>query len=138
MMAEVIRWSSEKKRWCAAYRPARPLQSEMATISDDDDDGTDWVAVCEAIDAACAERSSAAATSTPFLISNSHVPNSKPTSSRQSTLDGFVGLKSNKQEPKHDAPDDGDRISFVSIDPEDAKTWIYPVTVAVMVEGGGG
>ncbi|KAM0049691.1 putative RNA helicase [Helianthus debilis subsp. tardiflorus] len=98
----------------------------MATISDDDDDGTDWVAVCEAIDAACAERSSVAATSNPFSISNSHVPNIKPTSSRQSTLDGFVGLKSNKQEPKHDAPDVDDRISCVSIDPEAAKTWIYP------------
>ncbi|KVH88388.1 DNA/RNA helicase, DEAD/DEAH box type, N-terminal [Cynara cardunculus var. scolymus] len=119
----------------------------------DDDDDFDWEAAVRAIDVAYEEAankfsSTAAATTTtsatPFGSSNLHMDscpkteNNKPTSSRQSTLDryiGFTGLKSVNQDARHDAQDkaecDDERVSSVSIDHEAAKTWIYPENVPV-------
>ncbi|KAK9075561.1 hypothetical protein SSX86_003886 [Deinandra increscens subsp. villosa] len=103
----------------------------------DDGDEIDWEAAVAEIDAACARKlssssssSSAAAAATP----DSHTTGSCPktqndkSSSRQSTLDGYFGLKhSSANAPplcnhNHDDNDD----ESVPIDPEAAKFWIYP------------
>ncbi|KAI3780438.1 hypothetical protein L2E82_10419 [Cichorium intybus] len=117
----------------------------------DDDDDFDWEAAVREIDVACNEatkQSSSGVTTTSATIyrnSNPHtsscpkVENNKPSSSRQSTLDRFIGstgLKSANQDVKRDAQDNvecntDERFSDVSIDPEAAKTWIYPENVSV-------
>ncbi|XP_071715399.1 DEAD-box ATP-dependent RNA helicase FANCM [Rutidosis leptorrhynchoides] len=66
----------------------------------------------------------------PKFESNKAIP------SRQSTLDKFVGMNAFKADDKHeDAQDsvlcDISVSSSVSIDPEAAKTWIYPENVPV-------
>ncbi|KAL4573319.1 hypothetical protein LXL04_020120 [Taraxacum kok-saghyz] len=118
----------------------------------DDDDDFDWDAAVREIDAACGAAttlSSSGVTSTSAPIyrnANIHTgscpktENNKPASSRQSTLDRFVGLtglKSANQDVRHDAQDKvecNDEISSsVSIDPEAAKTWIYPVAESIPV-----
>lgn len=106
----------------------------------------DWEAAVREIDVACGEAikqsSSGVTTTTSATIyrnSNLHtgsypkIENNKPSSSRQSTLDRFIGstgLKSTNQDARHDAQDkvecNDERVSDVSIDPEAAKTWIYP------------
>ncbi|PWA45681.1 DEAD/DEAH box RNA helicase family protein [Artemisia annua] len=102
----------------------------------DDDDGFDWESAIKEIDAACNNQS---------LNANSYVgfgrksDSNKPSSSRQSTLDGFVGLKGAKPVNKNvindgnDGKDDGlgEGESGVRIDPEAAKTWIYPENIPV-------
>ncbi|KAL7590493.1 hypothetical protein Lser_V15G40742 [Lactuca serriola] len=120
---------------------------------DDDDDDFDWEAAVREIDVACGEAikqsSSGVTTTTSATIyrnSNLHtgsypkIENNKPSSSRQSTLDRFIGstgLKSTNQDARHDAQDkvecNDERVSDVSIDPEAAKTWIYPVAENVPV-----
>ncbi|KAI3515640.1 hypothetical protein L1887_14541 [Cichorium endivia] len=120
-------------------------------VIDDDDDDFDWEAAVREIDVACNEatkQSSSGVTTTSATIyrnSNSHtsscpkIENNKPSSSRQSTLDRFIGstgLKSANQDVKRDAQDNvecniDERLSDVSIDPEAAKTWIYPENVSV-------
>nr|GEU83199.1 DEAD-box ATP-dependent RNA helicase FANCM isoform X2 [Tanacetum cinerariifolium] len=121
----------------------------------DDDDGFDWESAIKEIDAACINQS---------LNANSYVgfaPNTdsnKPSSSRQSTLDGFFGFKGAKPvntnliDDGNDVTDAHDQSlkgakgvkndvviddglggseSGVRIDPGAAKTWIYPENIPV-------
>jgi len=70
-----------------------------------------------------------------------HIENNKPSSSRQSTLDryiGFTGLKSSNQDARHDDEDkaecDDEKVSSVRIDHEAAKTWIYPGIIFSLIQ----
>ncbi|XP_074371460.1 LOW QUALITY PROTEIN: DEAD-box ATP-dependent RNA helicase FANCM-like [Apium graveolens] len=97
----------------------------------DDDDDFDWDAAVEAIDVACQT------TSNPS--SNNNAVHKPPISTKQSTLDKFIGIRTPKPQL-----DDFSNVSYSSyrcsvveesdnnrirIDPEAAKTWIYPVNV---------
>ncbi|CAH1421571.1 unnamed protein product [Lactuca virosa] len=123
------------------------MASAVLVETIDDDDDFDWEAAVREIDVACGEaikQSSSGVTitttnATIYRNFNLHtgsypkIENNKPSSSRQSTLDRFIGstgLKSANQDGRHDAQDkvecNDERVSDVSIDPEAAKTWIYP------------
>ncbi|KAI3736079.1 hypothetical protein L6452_15611 [Arctium lappa] len=127
------------------FVPVTKMASDASIQMIDDDDDFDWEAAVREIDVACDEatnkQSSTAATTSaaPFGSSNLQMgsgpktENNKPSSSRQSTLDrfiGFTGSKSANQDAIHDAQDkvecDDERVSSVRIDHEAAKTWIYP------------
>ncbi|GFP81410.1 fanconi anemia group m protein homolog [Phtheirospermum japonicum] len=152
--------------------------SSVPLLAIDDDDGFDWEAAVQAIDVAClanvAEKPTTSISN--FNSSFNHNPQnyldpvremqskgkndvkfSSVSSTRQSTLDKFVGLSSgNSKKPmgnsefpngsrRNVSNDDvivdknggnvaeGEYIEmlngFVNIDPEAAKTWIYPVNV---------
>ncbi|KAJ9550475.1 hypothetical protein OSB04_014520 [Centaurea solstitialis] len=121
----------------------------MASIQTlDDDDDFDWDAAVREIDVVCNQATTNKLEEAPFGSCNlppmassscpNKIENNKPSSSRQSTLDrfiGFTGLKSSNQDVKHDAKENSERdngcVSSVSIDPEAAKTWIYPENVPV-------
>ncbi|KAK3426055.1 hypothetical protein EUGRSUZ_F02585 [Eucalyptus grandis] len=117
-------------------------------IDDEEDDDFDWDAAVREIDAAC-ESSRPPASADPFRtprvalapLGNAAAPRvlGKKCNgvSRQSTLDSFVGRSSTGAEPGNSAVrveermrvDRDDAASCVEIDPEAAKTWIYPVNV---------
>ncbi|KAL3503905.1 hypothetical protein ACH5RR_033746 [Cinchona calisaya] len=131
-------------------------------IIDDDEEEFDWEAAVREIDVACAQTTASVSTLNPKteethkrLVPNK--PNSFPSSStRQSTLDRFIGIASNsKWKPQENLSygfprnnnnynyksiisngggeevegNAEESVSFVKIDPEAAKTWIYPVNV---------
>ncbi|KAI4332333.1 hypothetical protein L6164_017253 [Bauhinia variegata] len=111
---------------------------------DDEDDGFDWEAAAREIDAACqlTNPSTSIISESCDVAENSKIWGSKrekkPGASRQSTLDKFVG-KEEKPKPQFEIGDNGEQhrdcvegdetVSFVDIDAEAAKTWIYPVNV---------
>ncbi|KAI6691254.1 hypothetical protein NL676_028082 [Syzygium grande] len=117
-------------------------------IDDEEDDDFDWDAAVREIDAAC-ESSRPPSVSDPFKtprvalarLGNAEDPRvlGKKSNgvSRQSTLDSFVGRSLVRTEPGNLAirggeqarADCNDAASCVEIDPEAAKTWIYPVNV---------
>ncbi|KAI3431890.1 uncharacterized protein J3R85_007757 [Psidium guajava] len=117
-------------------------------VDDEEGDDFDWDAAVREIDAAC-ESSRPSASSDPFKtprvalapLDNAEVSRvlSKKSNgvSRQSTLDNFMGRSSMRTEPDNMAIRVGQQIrldcndgaSCVEIDPEAAKTWIYPVNV---------
>ncbi|XP_048129924.1 DEAD-box ATP-dependent RNA helicase FANCM isoform X2 [Rhodamnia argentea] len=117
-------------------------------VDDEEDDDFDWDAAVREIDAAC-ESSRSSASSDPFktphvafpALDNAEVPRlfSKKSNgvSRQSTLDNFIGRSLTRTDPDNLAIRVGEQIrvdcndaaSCVEIDPEAAKTWIYPVNV---------
>ncbi|KAJ0024974.1 hypothetical protein Pint_07664 [Pistacia integerrima] len=90
-----------------------PLQ-----IIDEDDDEFDWEAAVREIDVACEIKK-------PFTSTN------LCSTSKQSTLDKFLGKvqfnqrrqQFNEHEPE---PESDEKICYVDIDAEAAKTWIYP------------
>ncbi|XVF63305.1 hypothetical protein PTKIN_Ptkin09bG0077300 [Pterospermum kingtungense] len=111
----------------------------LHVIDDDDgkeDDEFDWEAAVREIDKACENTkpssSSHFAASPPLSLAQ----NSKKNTSRQSTLDRFIGRvgprspTDNHRTVEVDIEGD-DRVAFVDIDTEAAKTWIYPVNVPV-------
>ncbi|XP_056164138.1 DEAD-box ATP-dependent RNA helicase FANCM isoform X3 [Syzygium oleosum] len=117
-------------------------------IDDEEDDDFDWDAAVREIDAAC-ESSRPPAASDPFKtprvalapLGNAELLRVFGKKSngvaRQSTLDSFVGRSLVRTEPGNLAIRGGeqarvdcdDAASCVEIDPEAAKTWIYPVNV---------
>ncbi|KAK3033621.1 hypothetical protein RJ639_033746 [Escallonia herrerae] len=114
-----------------------PLQ-----IIDDDDDEFDWEAAVQEIDVAC--QASKPFTWAPDVHSHQvtdvptclPIPDKRPGTSRQSTLDRFMGIPNSMPEIKK-AHRDQDQYnvefdempSCVKIDAEAAKTWIYPVNI---------
>ncbi|KAK3036008.1 hypothetical protein RJ639_031181 [Escallonia herrerae] len=114
-----------------------PLQ-----IIDDDDDEFDWEAAVQEIDVAC--QASKPFTWAPDVHSHQvtddptclPIPDKRPCTSRQSTLDRFMGIPNSMPEIKEVLRDqDQDNVEFdetpscVKIDTEAAKTWIYPVNI---------
>ncbi|EOA39492.1 hypothetical protein CARUB_v10008097mg [Capsella rubella] len=105
----------------------------IETIEEDED--FDWEAAVKEIDLACLK------SSIPSSSSSTHfTPLAKPLAKRQSTLDRFIGRTEHKpenqvaSEPNFDEFDCGgnnDMSPLVRIDPETAKTWIYPVNGSV-------
>ncbi|XP_065848114.1 DEAD-box ATP-dependent RNA helicase FANCM-like [Euphorbia lathyris] len=119
----------------------------------DDDDGFDWEAAVREIDVAC--QSAKPSTSLPTNSYSSHFgppPNSsnylsssnnftkKTVPCKQSTLDSFFGkgvsIGSPPRTPLVDDPNqqywvegNEERPCCIEIDPEAAKTWIYPVNI---------
>lgn len=87
----------------------------------------DWEAAVHEIDVACENTNKSSASSLP--IDHSH---KKLGTSRQSTLDKFMGTTSVRTEnqsgrDRNSYKEGGDEgASCVKIDPEAAKTWIYP------------
>ncbi|KAK9270011.1 hypothetical protein L1049_025584 [Liquidambar formosana] len=109
----------------------------------DDDDGFDWEAAVREIDVAC--QATKPSTSRPVEFSHS-VPadpipcsknNKRPLTSRQPTLDNFVGraglrpFTENRavRDSGQDEIEGDERACCIDIDSEAAKTWIYPVNV---------
>ncbi|XP_038996507.1 DEAD-box ATP-dependent RNA helicase FANCM-like isoform X5 [Hibiscus syriacus] len=107
-------------------------------IIDEDGDGDfqdefDWEAAVREIDKACDDRNFASSSSSHFAPPPlSHT--SKKNTSRQSTLDRFIG-KVGPRPPEYNRTVEGyvdaeaEEVSSVRIDAEAAKTWIYPVNV---------
>ncbi|KAK2967021.1 hypothetical protein RJ640_003377 [Escallonia rubra] len=111
-------------------------------IIDDDDDEFDWEAAVQEIDVAC--QASKPFTWAPDVHSHQvtdvptclPIPDKRPGTSRQSTLDRFMGIPNSMPEIKK-AHRDQDKAnvefdempSCVKIDAEAAKTWIYPVNI---------
>ncbi|KAK1403680.1 ATP-dependent DNA helicase mph1 [Heracleum sosnowskyi] len=98
----------------------------------DDDDDFDWEAAVEAIDAACQ--------TTINPISNYNFVHKPPISTKQSTLDKFIGIRTPKPQlndfsnvthssNRNSVVVQGEDNNRIKIDPEAAKTWIYPVNV---------
>ncbi|CAH9136790.1 unnamed protein product [Cuscuta epithymum] len=131
--------------------------SSISLQNFDDDDGFDWEAAVREIDVAC-EATAAAVSVNETLSSSSHgvstsapikktltKPNGgAPASARQSTLDKFLEFspKAKNAEPsphcsnpfgilnEKDFDNEGDeRVCFVPLDLEAAKTWIYPANL---------
>ncbi|KAK0577324.1 hypothetical protein LWI29_031299 [Acer saccharum] len=122
-----------------------PLQ-----IVDDDDDEFDWEAAVKEIDVAC-ETTKPSSASNPDASTNfsSNDQKKKPSISKQSKLDKFfgnagprpqVGLRPQVGQIAQLGPgpqfnvefDEGDeKMCYLEIDAEAAKTWIYPVNVPV-------
>ncbi|XP_058189885.1 DEAD-box ATP-dependent RNA helicase FANCM isoform X2 [Rhododendron vialii] len=104
----------------------------------DDDDEFDWEAAVREIDVACQSTN-------PTISSPNARTNNSVSSSRQSTLDRFIQKAgpSVRSEDRIDREIDQDRVeeidldkfqgsgrvSYVEIDAEAAKTWIYPANV---------
>ncbi|KAM7507593.1 hypothetical protein LguiA_018046 [Lonicera macranthoides] len=94
---------------------------------DEDDEEFDWEAAVHEIDVACENTNKSSASS--FPIDHSH---KKLGTSRQSTLDKFMRTTSVRTEnqsgrDRNSYKEEGDEgASCVKIDPEAAKTWIYP------------
>ncbi|KAL4324325.1 hypothetical protein GQ457_11G011450 [Hibiscus cannabinus] len=109
-------------------------------IIDEDGDGDfqdefDWEAAVREIDKACDKRNFASSSSSHFALHPPPVPHiSKKDTSRQSTLDKFIG-KVGPRPPEYNRMVEGyvdveaEEVSSVHIDAEAAKTWIYPVNV---------
>ncbi|KAK8492167.1 hypothetical protein V6N11_046972 [Hibiscus sabdariffa] len=109
-------------------------------IIDEDGDGDfqdefDWEAAVREIDKACDKRNFASSSSSHFALPHPPVPHiSKKDTSRQSTLDKFIG-KVGPRPPEYNRMVEGyvdvetEEVSSVHIDTEAAKTWIYPVNV---------
>lgn len=119
-------------------------------IDDDDDDDFDWEAAARAIDVVYQTQASKPSTSLPDQSShfapppnNPPIQNSvasisenmkKPGSSRQTTLDQFIGRACPRPQPEsrdvqehnRDCNEGDGRVSSVQIDTEAAKTWMYP------------
>ncbi|EXB22639.1 Fanconi anemia group M protein [Morus notabilis] len=112
--------------------------NSTVNLIDDDDDGIDWVAACEEIDVVFQNRNlpSTSSSSSSYVKPTSFVPrddsveNKKRngTTSKQSTLDKFVFKAVPRPPPPiPDVPKPVDeKVPRVEIDPEAAKTWIYP------------
>ena len=92
----------------------------------------DWEAAVREIDLACLKSVNPSSSSTHFTNGNGTKP-----AKRQSTLDRFIARADNKPPPP-DPPvvsdpsfecGTNDNTPSVGIDPETAKTWIYPVNV---------
>ncbi|XP_024009524.1 DEAD-box ATP-dependent RNA helicase FANCM [Eutrema salsugineum] len=110
-----------------------------------EEDGFDWEAAVREIDLACLNRASNASSSSTHFAPSAHQPitkdnGTKPPAKRQSTLDSFIGRTEHKPAPQanHAVSDpnldefecgNNDKSLCVGIDPETAKTWIYPVNV---------
>lgn len=97
----------------------------------------DWEAAVTEIDLACLKTSNASSSSCSHFTPLAHPPITgnvtKPPAIRQSTLDRFIGRTEHKpenqvvSEPNFDEFECGnDKSPLVGIDPETAKTWIYP------------
>ncbi|KAJ7949704.1 DEAD/DEAH box RNA helicase family protein [Quillaja saponaria] len=119
-------------------------------IIDEDDDGFDWEAAVREIDVACQNTkpsTSGLGGSSNFAHDNTFTKNpnvpiskslKKPGTSRQCTLDKFVGKKEiprsqsenvNIGEGDQNCFPGDDGVSCIDIAAEAAKTWIYPVNV---------
>ncbi|CAA7024326.1 unnamed protein product [Microthlaspi erraticum] len=114
-----------------------------------EDDGFDWEAAVREIDLVCLQKASNASSSSTHFTPPPPPPIPKPNvtkrppAKRQSTLDSFVGRPEHRppsppenqvaSDPNFDAFECGDnnndKSPCVGIDPETAKTWIYPVNV---------
>ncbi|KAK8542499.1 hypothetical protein V6N12_015095 [Hibiscus sabdariffa] len=108
-------------------------------IIDEDGDGDfldefDWEAAVREIDKACDNRNFASSSSSHFAPPPPLPRVSKKDTSRQSTLDRFIG-KVGPRPPEYNRMIEGyvdveaEEVSSVHIDAEAAKTWIYPVNV---------
>ncbi|KAL3654352.1 hypothetical protein CASFOL_004033 [Castilleja foliolosa] len=141
--------------------------SSIPLLEVDDDDGFDWEAAVQAIDVACLANITEKPSTSIYNPQNNSDPVRKMhrkgkndvrfssvSSTRQSTLDKFIGLSSgNSKKPvensefsdgsRRNVSNDDDIVDknggnvaeceyiemlngFVNIDPEAAKTWIYP------------
>ncbi|KAB1210893.1 Fanconi anemia group M protein [Morella rubra] len=109
-------------------------------VIDEDEDGFDWEAAVREIDVAC--QTATPSTSLPdqfshFVPPDLNVPFSKtkkkPGLSRRATLDKFVDKagpsRPQSEERNQDRIDGDEGVNCIDIDPEAAKTWIYPVNV---------
>ncbi|XP_047306478.1 DEAD-box ATP-dependent RNA helicase FANCM [Impatiens glandulifera] len=104
-------------------------------VIEEDDDEFDWESAVREIDVACQITESS---SSSLFHSSSNVQK-KLSSSRQSTLDKFIGKAGLAIAPPPVNCDSGrreqymvdevERFGLVKIDPETAHTWIYPVNV---------
>ncbi|KAL3641437.1 hypothetical protein CASFOL_016405 [Castilleja foliolosa] len=144
--------------------------SSIPLLEVDDDDGFDWEAAVQAIDVACLANITEKPSTSIYNPQNNldpvremqrkgknDVKFNSVSSTRQSTLDKFIGISSgNSKKPvenlefsngsRRNVSNDDDIVDknggnvaeceyiemlngFVNIDPEAAKTWIYPVNV---------
>ncbi|XP_040366586.1 DEAD-box ATP-dependent RNA helicase FANCM isoform X3 [Rosa chinensis] len=100
-------------------------------VDDDEDDDFDWEAAARAVDVVTqttAKPSSSHFAPPPPIQKPPFPPtfNNKPSTSRQTTLDRFIGKPAPKPQPEiRDCGDE--RVSRVQIDAEKANTWMYPV-----------
>ncbi|KAI9201492.1 hypothetical protein LWI28_024242 [Acer negundo] len=119
-------------------------------IADEDDDEFDWEAAVKEIDVAC-ETTKPSSASNPDASTNfsSNDQKKKPSISKQSKLDKFFGNAGPRPQvglipqvgpiaqlcpgPQFNVEfDEGDeKMCYLEIDAEAAKTWIYPVNVPV-------
>ncbi|XP_019099377.1 PREDICTED: ATP-dependent DNA helicase mph1-like [Camelina sativa] len=109
----------------------------------EEDEEFDWEAAVKEIDLACLKTSipppPSSSSSSSHFTPLAHPPitgnGTKPPAKRQSTLDRFIGRTENKpenqvvSEPNFECGNDNSPL--VGIDPETAKTWIYPVNGSV-------
>ncbi|KAJ0235600.1 DEAD-box ATP-dependent RNA helicase FANCM [Hirschfeldia incana] len=100
---------------------------------EEEEDGFDWDAAVREIDLACLTSLNPSSSSTHHFTKDNGT--TKP-AKRQSTLDRFIAKADHNPPPPPDPPVVSDPRSFecgnndsVGIDPETAKTWIYPVNV---------
>ncbi|XWS24799.1 hypothetical protein CRYUN_Cryun27aG0015700 [Craigia yunnanensis] len=116
---------------------ASNIPLHIIDVDDKEDDEFDWEAAVREIDKACENTKSSSSTSSshfapPPLLAQI----SKKNTSRQSTLDRFIGTVGPRPpsdnhrtvEVEVDVECD-ERVASVDIDTEAAKTWIYPVNV---------
>ena len=98
---------------------------------DDDDDDFDWEAAARAVDVVTQSKpSSSHFTPQPPILKPPFPP--KPSTSRQTTLDSFIGKPAPKPNPQPQPPPTPDeRPPRVQIDAEKAQTWLYPGSYSV-------
>ncbi|CAH8254507.1 unnamed protein product [Arabidopsis lyrata] len=117
----------------------------IETIEEDEE--FDWEAAVKEIDLACLKTSNASSSSSSssHFTPLAHPPitgnSTKPPAKRQSTLDKFIGRTEHRPENQvvsqsnfdefECGGNDDDKSPLVGIDPEAAKTWIYPVNGSV-------
>ncbi|KAM5574913.1 DEAD-box ATP-dependent RNA helicase FANCM [Rosa sericea] len=100
-------------------------------VDDDEDDDFDWEAAARAVDVVTqttANPSSSHFAPPPPIQKPAFPPifHNKPGTSRQTTLDRFIGKPAPNPQPEiRDCGDE--RVSRVQIDAEKANTWLYPV-----------
>jgi Fanconi anemia group M protein len=109
----------------------------IETIEEDGE--FDWEAAVKEIDLACLKTTNASSSSSSHFTPLANPPITanltKPPAKRQSTLDKFIGRTEHKPENHQVVSEcgvnDNDNSPLVGIDPEAAKTWIYPVNGSV-------
>ncbi|KAL9858727.1 DEAD-box ATP-dependent RNA helicase FANCM [Arabidopsis thaliana] len=109
----------------------------IETIEEDGE--FDWEAAVKEIDLACLKTTNASSSSSSHFTPLANPPITanltKPPAKRQPTLDKFIGRTEHKPENHQVVSEcgvnDNDNSPLVGIDPEAAKTWIYPVNGSV-------
>ncbi|CAH8255379.1 unnamed protein product [Arabidopsis lyrata] len=120
----------------------REMGSRVPIETIEEDEEFDWEAAVKEIDLACLKTSNAS--SSFHFTPLAHPPitrnSTKPPVKRQSTLDKFIRRTEHKPEnqvvsesnfDEFECGGGNDKSPIVGIDPEAAKTWIYPVNGSV-------